>query len=63
MRSSPGYRHVNQLRLFHPRQKRPQWQALPSEVKQSATRLLALMLRRHATAHAVLDNAKGTSDE
>jgi hypothetical protein len=63
MRWSPGYRHANQLKLFHPRQKTPQWQGLPSEVRRSATKLLALMLRRHAAGRPVPDNAQGTSDE
>ena len=63
MRWLPGYRHANQLKLFQPPQRTPQWQSLPPEVKQSTTKLLALMLRRHTAGRAVPGNTKGTSDE
>ncbi len=63
MRQPSGYRHASQLKLFHPPQRAPQWQALSSEVRQRATKLLALILRRHAAGRGVPDNAKGTSDE
>lgn len=60
MRRLRDRRHFNQLDLFHPPQKTPQWQRLPLEVRQSATKLLALMLRRHAP---IRDEAEGVSDE
>ncbi len=63
MRWSLGYRHANQLKLFHPPQRTPQWQTLPPEARQSATKLLALMLRQHAAGRAVPANEEGTSDE
>ena len=60
---SPDYRHVDQLKLFHPPQKTPRWQTLPSDVRQSTTKLLALMLRQHAGGRAAPNSAKGTNDE
>ena len=63
MRWSLGSLHANQLKLFHPPQSPPHWQALPAEVRQSAKKLLAQMLRRHAAAHSVPVDAKGASDE
>ena len=59
----PGYRHANQLKLFHPPQSTPRWQALPPEIRDGATNVLALMLRRHAARGVVPDDAEGTSDE
>ena len=63
MSRSPRYRHADQLKLFHPPQKTPQWHTLPSEIRQSATKLLALMLRRHAVRGLVPGGAKGADDE
>ncbi|KAI3603383.1 hypothetical protein D8I24_2890 (plasmid) [Cupriavidus necator H850] len=46
----------NQLDLFHPCPKTPQWTTLPPEVRQQTIRLLAQLLRQHrrgllATVH------------
>ena len=59
----PGYRHANQLKLFHPPQSTPRWQALPLEIRDGATKLLALMLRGHAASGVAPDDAEETSDE
>ena len=63
MRRSPGRRHFNQLDLFHPPPRTPQWHRLPLEVRQSATKLIALMLRRHVSAHPIGEETKGVRDE
>lgn len=50
MRRLPARCHDAQLSLFHPPQPRPAWRTLPKEVRQSATRLLARLLRQHQAA-------------
>jgi hypothetical protein len=61
MSRSPRYRHADQLKLFHPAQSTPQWQTLPPTVRQSATKLLALMLCEHAVGGLVAGDARRAS--
>lgn len=64
MRWSPARRHtLQQLGLFHPPRKIPDWRTLPAEVRQKATMLLAQMLRQHHSKRFTIDNAKEESDE
>jgi hypothetical protein len=64
MRCSPARRHtLQQLGLFHPPRKIPEWRTLPAEVRHKATMLLAQMLRQHHSKRFVFDTAKEASDE
>jgi hypothetical protein len=49
-----GRFEVEQANLFHPRRVRPEWEALPVETREEATKLLARMLRAHQARHAAL---------
>ncbi len=52
-----------QLKLFHPPAKSPEWQALPPEVRQATTVLLARMLREHRASCAACEGAEEVGDE
>ena len=52
-----------QLKLFHPPATSPEWQALPPEVRQATTVLLARMLREHRASCAACEGAAEVSDE
>jgi len=52
-----------QLKLFHPPAKSPEWQALPPEVRQATTVLLARMLREHCANCPACESAEEVSDE
>lgn len=51
MNTPQARRRANQLNLFHPTRRLPQWQALPLDARQNVIRLIALMLRRHLNAN------------
>ena len=47
MNTPQARRRANQLNLFHPTVRLPQWQSMPLETRETVLRLTALMLRRH----------------
>ena len=47
MRRATSPRSGDQLDLFHPYPKTPQWTHLPPEVRQQTVRLLVQLLRQH----------------
>ena len=47
MRRATSPRAGDQLDLFHPYPKTPQWTNLPPEERQQTTRLLVQLLRQH----------------
>lgn len=53
-----GRFEVEQANLFHPRRVRPEWEALPMETREEATKLLARMLRDHQARRATPVSAK-----
>jgi hypothetical protein len=63
MRKSLTRQRVAQFKLFHPPQKRPSWQLLPSETKRNTVRLLARLLREHIGRVHVSGSKKGAGDE
>lgn len=54
---------VDQLELFQPPRKIPQWGSLPQESRYKTVRLLARLLREHASAAPGADSAKERGDE
>lgn len=53
MRHVRDPRPLDQLMLFHPRPRTPQWMSLPAEVREHTLRLLARLLRQHRRARLV----------
>ena len=63
MRRPDHARHAAQPDLFHPRQPAPDWQGLPAEVREKATRLLVRLLRERQQPSRSDRGAGGRDDE
>jgi hypothetical protein len=50
VRHDRDLRSLDQLMLFHPLPKTPQWMSLPAEVREQTLKLLARLLRQHRRA-------------
>jgi hypothetical protein len=63
MHKSLSRQRVAQFKLFHPPQKRPSWQVLPSETRRRTVRLLVRLLREHIGRVRASGSRKEASDE
>ena len=53
----------SQLQFFQPRRILPSWSSLPIDVRQTATRLIAQMLREHLMSQASILEERRTNNE